>query len=313
MSVRHAVQSLAVAVFATVVLLPRPAAADAWVLAPGEYFSEFRGSFFSSDTYFDQDGGRPAPDASILVHVWGASLRLPRSRAHRVEERELRSITELGWKKGMSFLFQVPLTSVTVLPSTNSRLPGRLNNGFLPTQTGLSDALIGFKYQLKDGSTAAALEADWKAPLAYDRELFPALGDGQQDIGGVLHLGAALDRLNTFLEVSGGYLYRFETPPDEVRGLVDLGSWLGPSVLVSGHYEYFTTVGADTPLEESSAHIVGPQVIYRVDDHLDVVVGSRHTWIGDNVRHIDRYHVGFAYKLTKLNRLQGFLGNKRRS
>ena len=100
------------------------------------------------------------------------------------------------------------------------------------------------------------------------------------------------------------------------RGTV--GLWLGPSLLVSGHYAgSIAQVGVQEPSAPDStfdvqAHSVGPEVRYRLDDHLDLFVGSWHTLAGKNVVHQDRYYVGVAMKQTRFNRLQGFLGTRRR-
>ena len=45
---------------------------------------------------------------------------------------------------------------------------------------------------------------------------------------------------------------------------------------------------------------------------LDVFAGSWHTPSGRNTLALDQYYAGLAWKSTKLNRLQGFLGGDAR-
>jgi len=183
-------------------------------------------------------------------------------------------------------------------------------------RAGLSDLLIGFKYALASGSTAIALEADWKAPLGYNRDLFPALGNGRQEAIGLVHLGREMGGLGAFLQLAGGYRALLErsvsdtVPKDEVLFGADLGWWIGPSLLLSGSYR--GRIESSDAASPTTAHLVGPQILYRVDEHLDVFAGSMHTAKGENVLHIDEYYVGIATKKTALGALKGFLGGMKR-
>ena len=56
--------------------------------------------------------------------------------------------------------------------------------------------------------------------------------------------------------------------------------------------------------------MAGPVVLYRVDDGLDVYAGSWSTTAGRNTLRYREVYAGVAFHKTKLNRLQGFLGNK---
>jgi hypothetical protein len=265
-------------------ILPGVASAGAWLLAPGEYYSEFRGSFRSASTFHDNGGERQA--------FPGGGLR---------EERELVSYNELGWKKSATFILAIPALSRTVRFDRSSF-----------TQTGLADINLGLRLKLIGGATAVAVQADWTAPLGYDRDAFPALGSGQQDATGRLLFGTALLGRG-FIDVASGYRYRFESPLDELLISGDLGVWIGPSFLAAGHYAYTKSVGTATvPEQEIETHLAGPQLTYRVDDRLDVFAGSTHTASARNALHADRYYVGVALKRTALGPLQGFLGGKRR-
>ncbi|MDQ1693791.1 MAG: hypothetical protein QOH85_1326, partial [Acidobacteriaceae bacterium] len=48
---------------------------------------------------------------------------------------------------------------------------------------------------------------------------------------------------------------------------------------------------------------------YRVDDRIDVVASSSHTFSAKNTLHADEVRFGFTFKATRLNRLQGYLGS----
>ena len=286
------------------------AQAGPWNLAPGEYASELRGGWFSADGYHDQNGGR-APLAGD--GLW--------------EQRSLTSYSELGWKPGINFLVGVPALSVT------RRRDPALDEG--PTQTGLGDALLGLRYRLANGPTAAALELEWKAPLSYERNRFlthadsvvagdtngdgdsldanvarqlgsPVLGDGQQDLTLSLLLGKTLS--HGFVQVAGGYKYRFETPTDQIVFGADLGFWLTPSLLLAGRYQGEVAKKGDRPTDDPDEHRVGPLLVYRVDDHMDLFAGSMHTASAKNALHKDEIQVGFAFRQTKLHRFEGFLG-----
>jgi hypothetical protein len=180
------------------------------------------------------------------------------------------------------------------------------------TQTGIADLMFGFRFKLLDGATGLSLEAKWVGPAGYDRSSFPRLGAGQQNAGGGLAFGTPIGSRG-FFQASGGYVHRFEAPLDRIVHSADLAFWLTPSLLVSGRYDGFMTQGSDTSGVEMNAYTVGPELRYRVDDRMDIFAGSRHTPKGKNVDKYDQFYVGLALKQTRLNRLQGYLGGKRRN
>jgi hypothetical protein len=189
---------------------------------------------------------------------------------------------------------------------------------------------------LHEGATAVAFQLDWKAPLGYERNRFlshadsvaagdsngdgdsletararqlgsPVLGDGQQDVAMVFHVGTRLPRLPGFVQASYGYKVRFEAPRDQIVTTADLGLWLRRNLMLAGRYQGEIAVGVgDDP---DSRTRVGPQLVYRVDDHLDLVVASLHTAAARRALHTDEVFIGVAFRQNKLNRLQGFLGN----
>lgn len=287
------------------------ARAGAWTLAPGEYASTFRSGIYSADTYHDPNGDR--------AFLFGGGEQ---------EQRSLLSFNELGWKKNLSFILGIPVSSVT---------RRQVSGPALPTATGFADALIGFKYRLANGGTAAALELGWRPPLSYERNLFlthqdsircgdadgdgdsldancvrqtgeARLGDGINDVSLALHLGSAITSRG-FVQASGGYRYRFEDPDDQVVVTADAGVWITRSLLLAGQYVgEFASTNSERLTDKISRQRAGPTLLLRVDDRLDVFAGSMHTADARNTLHTDEYHVGITFKQTGLHRLQGFLG-----
>jgi len=286
MSARNAPLALLAASLAAL-LSPAAASADAWLPQPGEYYSEFRASYGIMDRFFDSEGTRH--------EFFGGGIQ---------ESRELVSYNEVGWKKNRSIVISIPASSVTYR---------RDSPAFSGNATGLSDLLLGARFRMLDGPTALSVETSWKAPLGYERDATPSLGNGQQDLLGGIHFGTEIEALSGFVELSWTYRYRFEAPPDEMTHAADLGFWLGPSLLVEGKYRGVYSVGAaEFPFEDFDYHVFGPRLTYRLDDRLDVFAGSSHLLWGSNVSQTHQYYVGMAVKQTRLNRLQGFLGGKRR-
>ena len=293
-----------------------PAFAGPWSLAPGEYYSEMLAGWSSSDFYYDQEGAkRPLAGGGL----W--------------EERSLLSYTEFGWKKRVSFVLGIPALSVT-------RQFGQARQAVspVPTATGLGDALVGFKYRIANGRSAAALELDWKPPLGYERNRFfnhadsaaagdfngdgdsldvqrlaqlgsPVLGDGQNDVTLSLLLGTAIGS-RTFVEGGGGYRYRFEEDfADQIVANADLGIWFTRNLMLGGRYlGEFTAQKSDNPTRDPERHRVGPILVLRVDPRLDVIASTLHTAAATNALHTDEVFVGVAFRQNKLDRLHGFLG-----
>jgi hypothetical protein len=57
---------------------------------------------------------------------------------------------------------------------------------------------------------------------------------------------------------------------------------------------------------------VSPRLIFRVDGGIDLILGSTHSLWAQNTPKSDEFHIGVAFKHTKLNRYQGYLGNAER-
>ena len=315
MRLRLALHAAAVAL-SSLVVSPFPVHADAWSLRPGEYYSEFLAGWSSSDHYYDQHG-----------------TKLPLAGGGLWEERSLVSYNELGWKKRVSFILGIPALSIT-------RQFGQVHQAVnpVPTASGLGDALIGFKWRIADGRTAAALELDWKAPLGYERNGFfshadsvgagdtngdgdsldvnklkqlgsPVLGDGQQDITGSFLAGTAIGS-RTFVQGSAGYRYRFEEAfTDQIVTSADVGIWFTHSLMLGGRYRgLFVAQKSANPTRDPERQLVGPILVLRIDERMDMIASTLHTWSAKNALHTDEVFVGVAFRQNKLDRLQGFLG-----
>jgi len=87
-----------------------------------------------------------------------------------------------------------------------------------------------------------------------------------------------------------------------------VGFWVTGPILVGGQYRGQLAGEGDNPTRDSDRHLVGPVVLYRVDDKLDMFVTTLHTASAKNAIHTDAIYVGMSFKQTKLDRLQGFLG-----
>jgi hypothetical protein len=271
----------------SVPLAPAVARGDAWVPQPGDYYSEFRVTHLSSDEFFDSTG-------THLLNAGAATL----------EGRELVSYNEIGWKKHASLVFGLPGRSITLRS-------GPL--GGTRTVTGLSDLTLGVRFPLIRGATALSVQAAWEAPLGYEHRKTPSLGAGQQNVEGHLSFGTPLGALG-FLELTGGYRYRFEEPLDEIRASADVGFWIGSAFLIEGLYDGVLSAGSQGPTTgpEIRAHRASSRLTYRLDDRLDVFAGGGLTVAGKNVQKSNEFFAGLAFKKSRFSRLQGYLGGTRR-
>lgn len=265
-----------------------------------------QGGFYSSDVYHDQDGTRHS--------LAGGGLQ---------EQRSVTWAGELGWRKKMSFVYSIPFVSVTRRLGGYS---GPDDPNALPTATGFGDGVFGLKYNLKNGATAMALELDWKAPLGYERNPTyfghdsidinvarqldpPRLGEGQQDVSIALHAGTAIGSRG-FVQGMGGYKYRFEEPSDQIVLAGDVGWWVGKTFMLGGIYRGQLASTGPNPTRDADRQLVGPVLLYRVDDRLDLYARSLHTASAKNAIHTDEFFVGLAFRgKSTLGRQQGYMGS----
>jgi hypothetical protein len=280
---------------------PCPAGAGPWGLAHGEWYSTLECSVFRSSTVYD-----------------AGSNRVESGRI--VEQRALGVLNEVGWTKRTTMMFALPALSVT---QRDARGQG--------TATGFQDARLGLRYNLTNGPSAMAVEVVWSGPAGYNSHLDSLglhLGDGLQELSAGLALGTGMFGRG-FIEGSLGYGYRYlaigkrDKGPvvagdphtakyrwaDHLLASADLGLWVRPSLLIGGRYRGSLSLSNGPMAAETNVHLAGPVALYRVDDRLDVLAGSWSTAAGKNTLHFDQVYVGMAFHKTKLNRLQGFLGN----
>lgn len=311
MSLRRTLMA-AVAAFAGIASLATAASAGPWNLAPGEYYSELSGSFFSAGTFYD--------DKNKRLDLGGL-----------YEQRTVSTFNELGWTKHMNFLIGVPLVSGTI----------RATSGPTLTNSGLGDITLGMRYGLHNGPSALALQLTWEAPTGLNAAVSPLVSDGLQKLEAGVQYGNSLGK-RAFVQLGAGYRYDYKiisarkTRPtnagaeqpgageldwsDHTVAQAALGIWLGGNLQVAGLYrgEFAGATGRQV-LDSNNklvdfkyeTQLAGPRVTYRVDDKLDAFAGSWHTPSGRNSLHVDEYYVGVSWKQTKLNRLQGFLGGSK--
>ena len=317
MRFRFLLASSCLAVLAT--LSPTAGNAGPWILAPKDYSSEVRVSLYSANDFHLANGTRHA-------YAGGGNF----------DERKLTLWNELGWKKNMSAVIALPILNVS----------RTLDDGTSMTATGAGDLLLGLRYRLMGGAasrSAVSLELGWKAPLGYDagvrhsrarlaeldttvlrnyapwdsanivRQLAaPRLGEGQQDLQGLLRFGVAMPQWKGFFQGAAGYRYRFDEPSDQIVLGADLGWWLTGRLLISGHYDGTIAMNEDEfDADGLQEQLVGPRLTVRVDDRFDMFAGSMHSAGAENAPHKDQVYVGFTMKQTGLDRFQGFLGGTR--
>lgn len=255
--------------------------AGPWQLAPGEYYSQLDASRDVSHSQYDADGGRTVTPLKL-------------------ERRALNVSTQLGWKKWATLTLSAPARSATLS-----------GNAFERTETGFGDIGVGFGVPVKTGRTAISLEGLWTAPLGYETVTAPTLGFGKQNVAGTVAAGTGFPSFSTFVEASGGYRHWFNRYADQLVASARVGVWLGSSVLLVGHYAGDLS-HSEAGKDRVDQQLVGPELRVRVDERMDMIVGSNHTASGKNIRHVDEYYVGVAYRQTKLDRLQGLIGGKLR-
>ena len=295
--------------------------ATPWVLKPGEFYSEISGSVFAANSFLDNDNNRPPLNGKL-------------------DQRELVSYNELGWKKSASVWLAVPFVS---------RGFTRFEGGGTSTSTGLGDIDLGFRYRLKGGSTPASLSFGWTAPLGANRKLFPGSdGDGGTDPASYppysasnaadtsLYFNQGLQSLRVgvdfggrawkraFWTAGGEWRYRFlefgstdksSHNARSIGGNASLGWWVQHSLLVSGLFqgEWVTSQSEnyDRNLSidrEPKRLLAGVRATWRVDDRMDVFAGSWHVASGQNVIHYDQYYFGIAWRQSSLSKYAGAYG-----
>lgn len=273
-------------------------ASGPWSLAPGEYYVDLTGTSFQTSSGFDADGN--------VVSLGGTT-----------EQRTFRSYVELGWKKRWSVQLSVPFSTETTRPF----------GGVAASATGLADFGVGLRRTFANGPRAAALQFAWEAPAGYNRRLSPSLGDGLQKLSATLQLGGPVGR-SAFWQLGGGYRFQYKALTDISDQVARQPSrWKWPEHIVTngalainhGHVQVAGQFAGDLSSfrpnnagTKVTSVAVGSRITYRTDGRLDAFAGSWHTPSGKNALQLNQYYAGIAWKSTKLNRVQGFLGGDAR-
>jgi len=270
------------------VLLVLPAAAFAldgggWTVHPHEWYSEVQAGRDYANAQFFSDGRDGVIDAN-----------------GRFQQVEVRSYNEIGWKKNASIVLDVPFHTV-------SWQFGRSNQ----TVAGLSDLALGLRLRLREDTPGLVLEGGWIAPLGYDKNVFPRLGDGRQKAWVALDGGIRMPLVPGFIQASRGFEFIGEDGVLSHRTTADAALWLGPSVLVAARYRDFVDWNSASPDQAlQSIYAAGPLLLVRVDDRMDVSVGAFRRVAGRNSLEGTQFYAAIGMKQSKLNPLQGFLGSK---
>jgi len=167
-------------------------------------------------------------------------------------------------------------------------------------------------YFLSDGNDTQpglVLDGGWKAPLGYEKELQPTLGNGRQEVFAAAHIGIELPLINGFAQGSRGFRFVGELGDVRVNSTADLAGWIGNRVLVGGRYLDEGVWSSNSAISEAPhSYAAGPVVLVRMDERLDLSLGSFYRWAGRNVDKTFGYYLTVSFRQTKLNRLEGFLG-----
>jgi hypothetical protein len=270
------------------VCFPLPALAldgGAWTVGKGEWYSEFSASRLSANAYFLPDGRDAAlPDGG------------------RIQSRSLTSYNEIGWKPNVSFVLDLPFVSRT-----------ERTTGTVETTTGLSDLVMALRVRLRGGSPGLLFDFGWKAPLGYEKDLPPTLGNGRQEGFATFHAGLSVPWIAGFAQVSRGFRFISEDNVLMTTSSADVAGWVGERVRIGARYEDFYSFSSSSAIAASSrGYAVGPVVILDVDDHIALNLGGLHQWAGRNETCDESVYVAVSFKQSKLNRLQGFLGTSKR-
>jgi hypothetical protein len=263
-----------------------PAATSPWVLRPGEFYSEITGSLFSARSFHDNDRERPPLDGKL-------------------DERELMSWNELGWKPRASVWIGIPL----------------VNRGFTRLTAPLGANRKLFPGSDGDGGTDPSRYPPYSLSNAADTSLY--FNQGLQSLRVGVDFGGHAWK-HAFWTAGGTYRYRFleflQTGGSShnarfVEANASLGWWAKKSLLVSGLFsgEWSMNQSAnydqDLTLDREPMRLLaGPRLTWRVDERMDVIAGSWHVVRGQNVLHYDQYYFGIAWRQSGLSRYAGAYG-----
>ena len=216
------------------------------------------------------------------------------------------------------------LVSRETFPGSISRIPrfrGKVRQypdsvtsfRFQKSDAGLQELGLGFHF-----GTALGGRGFLEASVGYAYRYMAFGGHRVEQLGDLYHIAADSLRvlvpgvLDTTVAVHGvvGFKASPGTWANRVHLSADLGVWVSPSFMAGGRYRGLWTVANGPLVPQTTRHLAGPLVLYRLDDRLDMFAGSWSTASGKNTLHFDQVYVGIAFHHATLNRLQGFLGGK---
>lgn len=251
------------------VLLPGAARAGAWTKPAGGGYAKVGSATFVSDHSYDQKG--------VLVDNDGFLLRA----------QTLYGYAELGLTDNVTMVGFVPYVF-----ATNEHRSGV---GFHTLSVG--DAMIGLQLGLLTWENiVTSTRFEVKVPLykggpsirgrqttrvpGYPRSanFFPAVGDGQVDVTGLLSAGASLPWFNGFVTGEAGYRLRTGVITDAILGNGTLGfNVLDGQILLMANMQLVLTLPATDEVSEvvgKGFWAVGPAVMVRVWHGLSIEVGA---------------------------------------
>ena len=320
----------------------RSAQAGPWLPAPGEYYTELRGGLFSANSYRNDAGNRVAlggewEERSLLSYTelgW-------KKRMCFILAAPMMSVTSRGadstWTStaledltlGLRYgLHQGPSALALELdwrtPLGYSRPTGPRDQNAegdrRPPRSLFSDSLHrGGVQQLSLSAlygTALGRHGFVQLGAGFGRSYFSISTGQKQDTTETYSYVRERESLpDTTIQVDSTYALPDSRQPQGVtrwsndfRTSADLGIWITPSLLVGGRWIGSFNLSHGFLMPAQNVQLLGPVVVWRVDERLDLMAGSWSTAMGKNTLHYDQVYVALTFKQTKLNRLQGFLG-----
>ena len=337
MSARAASSALILTLLITPGFL-RPAHAGPWLPAPGEYYSELRGGLFSADSYRDDAGNRVPLGGKweerslssytelgwkkkmsfiVAAPVMSVTSRVADGSRTSTGLEDLLLGLRYGLAQGRSALaleldWRAPLGYGKPMGPRDETEEGAPR----PPLSLFSDSLH------RGGVQQLSLSALYGMPLGGRG--FVQLGAGFARSYFSIQPGSDQDTTETYYvngtdgkprRVDSTYVLADWRQPQSVtrwsndlKTTADAGFWITPSLLVGGRWIGTFNVSHGFLMPEQNTQLLGPVLLWRVDERLDLMAGSWSTAAGKNVLHYDQVYVALAFKQTKLNRLQGFLG-----
>ena len=337
----------ALAPFAAAVLaLATPALADPWLLAPGEHYSQVGASTFTADGYYNLDGDRQPLSGGGLHSEHAAysynEFGWTKNRTF-ILAFPFQSVTRTPGGTG-----SLSHTTETGFGDLNVGVRFKIHRGKSPLslQVGWNPPM-GYSRtispRLGEGASNAVANLEWGTAIGHAG--FIEIGGGYRYYLDKVSVQVpdAVTTAGSLVTVKlKSKSIALHAPTDQMLASATAGFWIGHSLLLGGHYEgsfarrswyrgVATLIDLNGPLpkltqlspfdplpgeaapgsssDEVSVHLAGPQLLYRLDDRLDLIAGSMHTMSAKNALHVDRFYVAVAVKQTKLNRLQGLLGS----